>query len=82
MLISQSSCRFVEGMAPVFSRSAWHCAWHLIQVIFGVHLKLISFAQKLIPTIMSKSCITFSSSFLNTFFVTMPESVLRFANKF
>ncbi|KAG5561516.1 hypothetical protein RHGRI_004528 [Rhododendron griersonianum] len=24
-------CRFVEGMAPVFSRSAWHCAWHLIQ---------------------------------------------------
>lgn len=25
-------CRFVEGMAPVFSRAAWHCAWHLIQV--------------------------------------------------
>ncbi|KAJ0017183.1 hypothetical protein Pint_10704 [Pistacia integerrima] len=24
---------FVEGMAPVFSRSAWYCAWHLIQVI-------------------------------------------------
>ncbi|PIN19753.1 hypothetical protein CDL12_07577 [Handroanthus impetiginosus] len=24
---------FVEGMAPVFSRSAWLCAWHLIQVI-------------------------------------------------
>ncbi|KAL6991001.1 hypothetical protein U1Q18_009122 [Sarracenia purpurea var. burkii] len=23
--------KFVEGMAPVFSRSAWHCAWHLIQ---------------------------------------------------
>ncbi|XP_077243256.1 uncharacterized protein LOC143883833 isoform X3 [Tasmannia lanceolata] len=22
---------WVEGMAPVFSRSAWHCAWHLIQ---------------------------------------------------
>ncbi|CAH9081375.1 unnamed protein product [Cuscuta epithymum] len=22
---------FVEGMAPVFSKSAWHCAWHLIQ---------------------------------------------------
>ncbi|KAL3627752.1 hypothetical protein CASFOL_029115 [Castilleja foliolosa] len=22
---------FVEGMAPVFSSSAWHCAWHLIQ---------------------------------------------------
>ncbi|CAN1221923.1 hypothetical protein LINGRAPRIM_LOCUS440 [Linum grandiflorum] len=23
---------FVEGMAPVFSRSAWYCAWHLIQL--------------------------------------------------
>ncbi|KAJ9566030.1 hypothetical protein OSB04_001996 [Centaurea solstitialis] len=22
---------FVEGMAPVFSKAAWHCAWHLIQ---------------------------------------------------
>ncbi|XP_074332184.1 uncharacterized protein LOC141669276 isoform X2 [Apium graveolens] len=22
---------FVEGMAPVFSRSAWHCTWNLIQ---------------------------------------------------
>ncbi|CAN1165989.1 hypothetical protein LINPERHAP2_LOCUS26479 [Linum perenne] len=22
---------FIEGMAPVFSRSAWYCAWHLIQ---------------------------------------------------
>ncbi|XP_076882326.1 uncharacterized protein LOC143530764 [Bidens hawaiensis] len=22
---------FVEGMAPVFSRAAWNCAWHLIQ---------------------------------------------------
>ncbi|KAL2484042.1 hypothetical protein Fot_45486 [Forsythia ovata] len=22
---------FVEGMAPVFSKSAWYCAWHLIQ---------------------------------------------------
>ncbi|XP_020222798.1 uncharacterized protein LOC109805200 [Cajanus cajan] len=22
---------FVEGMAPVFSRSAWYCTWHLIQ---------------------------------------------------
>ncbi|CBI18593.3 unnamed protein product, partial [Vitis vinifera] len=25
---------FVEGMAPVFSRSAWRCTWHLIQVNF------------------------------------------------
>ncbi|KAF7134651.1 hypothetical protein RHSIM_Rhsim08G0115400 [Rhododendron simsii] len=24
--------RFVEIMAPVFSRGAWHCVWHLIQV--------------------------------------------------
>ncbi|KAL0321234.1 UNVERIFIED_CONTAM: hypothetical protein Sradi_5384900 [Sesamum radiatum] len=24
---------FVEGMAPVFSRSAWHCAWNLIQFL-------------------------------------------------
>ncbi|KAG8080105.1 hypothetical protein GUJ93_ZPchr0007g5144 [Zizania palustris] len=23
--------RWVEGMAPVFSKSAWRCAWHLIQ---------------------------------------------------
>ncbi|TYI78958.1 hypothetical protein E1A91_D06G250400v1 [Gossypium mustelinum] len=22
---------FVEGMAPVFTRSAWYCAWHLVQ---------------------------------------------------
>ncbi|KAJ0582651.1 hypothetical protein HanHA300_Chr04g0154521 [Helianthus annuus] len=22
---------FVEGMAPVFSKAAWHCVWHLIQ---------------------------------------------------
>uniref|UniRef100_A0A7N0V071 Lysine ketoglutarate reductase trans-splicing related 1 n=2 Tax=Kalanchoe fedtschenkoi TaxID=63787 RepID=A0A7N0V071_KALFE len=22
---------FIEGMAPVFSRAAWYCAWHLIQ---------------------------------------------------
>ncbi|GAB2298713.1 hypothetical protein Dimus_032786 [Dionaea muscipula] len=22
---------WVEGMAPVFSRAAWHCVWHLIQ---------------------------------------------------
>ncbi|RWW47210.1 hypothetical protein BHE74_00046815 [Ensete ventricosum] len=23
---------WVEGMAPVFSRAAWQCVWHLIQV--------------------------------------------------
>ncbi|XP_022723404.1 uncharacterized protein LOC111280361 isoform X2 [Durio zibethinus] len=36
--------RFVEGMAPVFSRSAWYCAWHLIQNDlvhgWGVDMKL------------------------------------------
>jgi len=30
--ISLKLGRFVEGMAPVFSRSAWDCTWHLIQV--------------------------------------------------
>ncbi|RWW31462.1 hypothetical protein GW17_00003910 [Ensete ventricosum] len=25
-------CPWVEGMAPVFSRAAWQCVWHLIQV--------------------------------------------------
>ncbi|CAK9163491.1 unnamed protein product [Ilex paraguariensis] len=29
--IVQKVKHFVEGMAPVFSRSAWHCVWHLIQ---------------------------------------------------
>ncbi|PNT74925.1 hypothetical protein BRADI_1g24590v3 [Brachypodium distachyon] len=27
---------WVEGMAPVFSKSAWKCAWHLIQVSLDV----------------------------------------------
>lgn len=31
--LQNNLCRFVEGMAPVFSRSAWYCTWHLIQVI-------------------------------------------------
>jgi hypothetical protein len=25
-------CRFVEIMATVFSRDAWRCVWHMIQV--------------------------------------------------
>lgn len=29
---------FVEGMAPVFSRSAWYCTWHLIQVCYAIFL--------------------------------------------
>lgn len=32
--ISIQHGRFVEGMAPVFSRAAWYCTWHLIQVTF------------------------------------------------
>ncbi|KAL3624900.1 hypothetical protein CASFOL_031568 [Castilleja foliolosa] len=40
---------FVEGMAPVFSRSAWECAWHLIQNDlvhgWGVDMKLGYCAQ-------------------------------------
>ncbi|RRT83246.1 hypothetical protein B296_00000423, partial [Ensete ventricosum] len=31
LIIDLLFLRWVEGMAPVFSRSAWHCAWHLIQ---------------------------------------------------
>lgn len=26
--------RFVEIMAPVFSRDAWRCVWHMIQVYY------------------------------------------------
>ncbi|RDX68900.1 hypothetical protein CR513_52057, partial [Mucuna pruriens] len=40
---------FVEGMAPVFSRSAWYCTWHLIQNDlvhgWGVDMKLGYCAQ-------------------------------------
>ncbi|CAA3025846.1 uncharacterized protein LOC111368747 [Olea europaea subsp. europaea] len=40
---------FVEGMAPVFSKSAWYCAWHLIQNDlvhgWGVDMKLGYCAQ-------------------------------------
>ncbi|KAG4955883.1 hypothetical protein JHK82_041598 [Glycine max] len=41
---------FVEGMAPVFSQSAWYCTWHLIQNDlvhgWGVDMKLGYCAQK------------------------------------
>jgi hypothetical protein len=30
--------RFVEIMAPVFSREAWRCVWHMIQVYFIFHV--------------------------------------------
>ncbi|KAH1208133.1 hypothetical protein GmHk_15G043023 [Glycine max] len=40
---------FVEGMAPVFSQSAWYCTWHLIQNDlvhgWGVDMKLGYCAQ-------------------------------------
>lgn len=29
--------RFVEMMAPVFSRESWRCAWHMIQVCDFMH---------------------------------------------
>lgn len=50
--ISLKLGRFVEGMAPVFSRSAWDCTWHLIQVIFGgltFYSLLLQLKVKLIP---------------------------------
>ncbi|XP_040862755.1 uncharacterized protein [Glycine max] len=31
--LQNNLCRFVEGMTPIFSQSAWYCTWHLIQVI-------------------------------------------------
>ncbi|RVW46326.1 LINE-1 reverse transcriptase-like [Vitis vinifera] len=41
---------FVEGMAPVFSRSAWRCTWHLIQNDlvhgWGMDMKLGYCAQR------------------------------------
>ncbi|KAL5993356.1 hypothetical protein ACLOJK_014280 [Asimina triloba] len=46
--------RWVEGMAPVFSRAAWRCVWHLIQVLendlihgWGLDMKLGYCAQAL-----------------------------------
>lgn len=27
-----SLCRWIEMMAPVFSRAAWRCVWYMIQV--------------------------------------------------
>ncbi|KAH1218062.1 hypothetical protein GmHk_13G038564 [Glycine max] len=47
--LQNNLCRFVEGMAPVFSRSAWYCTWHLIQNDlvhgWGVDMKLGYCAQ-------------------------------------
>ncbi|KAJ8440361.1 hypothetical protein Cgig2_012797 [Carnegiea gigantea] len=31
-LNKSTSCRWVEMMAPVFSRAAWRCTWYMIQV--------------------------------------------------
>ncbi|KAF6148050.1 hypothetical protein GIB67_024225, partial [Kingdonia uniflora] len=30
-LHAQSKDLWVEMMAPIFSREAWHCTWHMIQ---------------------------------------------------
>ncbi|KAH1208136.1 hypothetical protein GmHk_15G043023 [Glycine max] len=47
--LQNNLCRFVEGMAPVFSQSAWYCTWHLIQNDlvhgWGVDMKLGYCAQ-------------------------------------
>jgi hypothetical protein len=32
-LVALCSCRYVEVMAPVFTKAAWKCVWHMIQVI-------------------------------------------------
>lgn len=34
MIIVPFFFRFVEIMAPVFSREAWRCVWHMIQVCY------------------------------------------------
>lgn len=38
--------RFVEIMAPVFSRDAWRCVWHMTQVY-----KILSFRFKLVQVL-------------------------------
>lgn len=38
--------RFVEIMAPVFSRDAWRCVWHMIQVY-----NILSFRFKLMQVL-------------------------------
>ncbi|KAH1225495.1 Structural maintenance of chromosomes protein 4 [Glycine max] len=54
--------RFVEGMTPIFSQSAWYCTWHLIQNDlvhgWGVDMKLGYCAQhmkSISETIKSKT---------------------------
>jgi hypothetical protein len=32
---------FVEMMAPVFSRAAWRCTWHMIQVFHMFELIML-----------------------------------------
>eukprot|EP00256_Glycine_max_P065708 XP_025980303.1 uncharacterized protein LOC102666093 [Glycine max] len=47
--LQNNLCRFVEGMTPIFSQSAWYCTWHLIQNDlvhgWGVDMKLGYCAQ-------------------------------------
>lgn len=41
-LVSHPLYRFVEIMATVFSRDAWRCAWHMIQVFSSLFLLSLS----------------------------------------
>ncbi|KAK3032056.1 hypothetical protein RJ639_036270 [Escallonia herrerae] len=45
LLINFAMHRFVEIMAPVFSRDAWRCVWHMIQNDF-VHGWGLDFALR------------------------------------
>ena len=54
-------CRFVEGMAPVFSRFAWYCTWHLIQVILLVAWRIVTWIPKfwiLFPSFVPKNIVS------------------------
>lgn len=52
-------CRFVEIMAPVFSRKAWRCIWYIIQVHNCDHWQFTSFT--LIETMDTESCLLSSN---------------------
>ena len=56
------SHRFVEIMAPVFSREAWRCVWHMIQVC----VQLSSFVRVFVN---DKSSLTFEVEDLKNVFV-------------
>lgn len=35
--LKMSDCRWVEMMAPVFSKAAWRCVWYMIQARYYVY---------------------------------------------